>query len=109
MGEETVKKPVYSELYLPSLKSVSDTPSENEYITFPGMTFLVYSKEPSTKKGELLYESAVLKEKCTPQVKAIWIGLTDFTGSTSTNRTLRFVSTKSGGKRRNKITRKYKK
>jgi hypothetical protein len=84
-------------------------PSEDEYITFPGMTFLVYSKEPSSKKGELLYESKVLKEKCTPEVRAIWIGLTDVTGATSTNRTLKFSSTKSGGKRRNNLTRKYKK
>jgi len=98
-----------SELYLPSLSSVSDIPNENEFLTFPGRGFLVYVKDPKTKKDTRISKSELLDAKCDNGVKARWIGLTDITGATSTNSTLDQITTESGGTIRKNRTRKYKK
>jgi hypothetical protein len=103
---EPVSRP-RGELYLPSLSSVSDIPNENEFITLPGRGFLVYAKDPETKNDTRIHASRLLDAKCDNGVPSRWIGLTDITGATSTNSTLRQITTDSGGKRRNKITRKY--
>jgi hypothetical protein len=102
-GQEE-RKIVYSELYLPSLSSVSDMPKEDEFLTLPGRGFVVYRIDP--EKGSK-NESTILDAKCTNPVAARWIGLMDIAGPANIYRNIR--ETRSGGKRRNKITRKYKK
>jgi len=98
---------VYSELYLPSLSSVSDIPTEDEFLTLPGRGFVVYRIDP--ENGPPITESIILDAKCTNRnpVPARWIGLMDIAGPANIYRNIR--ETRSGGKRRNKITRKYKK
>jgi hypothetical protein len=83
------------EFHLPCLKSVSDLPNEDEYLTFPAMTVIVFSKERQ------LQRSVELNEQCNPPVTATWIGITDLTGATAATLDLTLKRTESGGGNKN--------
>ena len=88
------------EFHLPCLKPVSDLPMEDEYLTFPAMTVIIFSKERRVQ------QSTELNEQCNPPVTATWIGITDLTGATATNRNLTLRETESGGGKKNRRTQK---
>ena len=113
-----VFEPRRGRIALPSLRLVSDTAIEDEFLMFPNYSVMIFSRE------ERVLESRALGETCdwsrvlagdaavaaaqgidfTPVLRSMpthitWIGITDLTGATTLQEDIEGIRSESGGGR----------
>ena len=94
-----VYEPHSGKISLPSLRFVSDTAGEDEFLMFPNHELMIYSREDG------VLQSDILNERCTLSPTPInWIGMTDASDS-SLREGIKPTKTRSGGAKRTRARR----